>query len=119
MLKVIDQKSYKINNMDSIVEIERNYVLEYLLKTNEWIDQLFSMNDIDYIYNETRMFKISDALYSQIPKITSNGIDLSNKIYSIVKNSKFFLHCKKYQKKLKMRNQNCVLKIINNKQYFP
>ncbi|XP_043481351.1 uncharacterized protein LOC122510639 [Leptopilina heterotoma] len=93
MLKVIDQKSYKISDMKSIVENEENYVLEYLLKTNEWVDKLFSMNYIDYKYNETRMFKESDALYSQIPKITSNGTDLSNKIYSIVKNSKIFLQC--------------------------
>ncbi|XP_043481337.1 uncharacterized protein LOC122510629 [Leptopilina heterotoma] len=93
MLKVIDQKSYAIDYMKSIVESEKNYITEYLLKTMDWIEKLLSVDYIDYKYNETRMIKESDALYSVIPKITLNGADLSNKIYSIVKNNTIFLQC--------------------------
>ncbi|XP_043481340.1 uncharacterized protein LOC122510631 [Leptopilina heterotoma] len=95
MLKVIDQESNYISNMKSIVENEENDIIKYFLKTMGWIQKLLSMNNNDYQNNETRMFNESDALYSQIPKITFNGADLSNKIYSIFKNNTIFLQCQK------------------------
>ncbi|XP_043481352.1 uncharacterized protein LOC122510640 [Leptopilina heterotoma] len=95
MLKVIAEKFDVFSYMKSIVENEKNDITEYLIKTKGWIEKLFLMRYIDYKYNESRMFKESDALYSQIPKITLNGADLSNKIYSIVKNNTIFLQCEK------------------------
>ncbi|XP_043466602.1 uncharacterized protein LOC122501312 [Leptopilina heterotoma] len=94
MLKVIDQKSYKISYMKSIVQNEKNTVTEYLLKTKDWIEELLSMQHLDYMYNEIQLFIKSDALYSEIPKIISNGTDLSDKIYSIVKSRSISILCK-------------------------
>lgn len=94
MLRVIGQESDKISSIKTIVEEEKNVIIKYLLKTKDWIERLLSMNYIDYKYNESRIFKELDAFYSQIPKITFKGADLSNEIYSISKNHTMSLKCK-------------------------
>ncbi|XP_043481341.1 uncharacterized protein LOC122510632 [Leptopilina heterotoma] len=93
MLKVTDQKSVHVSNMKSIVNNEKNLITKYLKNTSVWLHKLFLMQFNDYKYNETLIFVKSDALYSVIPKITSNGADLSNKIYSILKKNKISLQC--------------------------
>ncbi|XP_043481335.1 uncharacterized protein LOC122510626 isoform X2 [Leptopilina heterotoma] len=95
MLKVIHQVPYVSSYITSTVENEKNAITNYLLKSKLLIEKLLSINYIDYEYNETRMFEESDAFYSQIPKITLNGADLFNKIYSIVRNDTIFSQCKK------------------------
>ncbi|XP_043481336.1 uncharacterized protein LOC122510628 [Leptopilina heterotoma] len=97
MIKVTDQKSVYVFNMKGMVNNEKNLIMKYLINTSGWLLKLYLMQYNDYKYNETRMFKESDALYSQIPKITFNDADLSNKIYSILKNNTIFLQCEKFR----------------------
>ncbi|XP_043481088.1 uncharacterized protein LOC122510475 [Leptopilina heterotoma] len=95
ILRDIDQKSYYIYQMENVVKNNKNFNIKYLSETIKWIEKLFSLNYIQFKYNESRIYKLSNSLYSQIPKITSNGADVSNKIYSIIKNNTIFLKCKK------------------------
>ncbi|XP_043481333.1 uncharacterized protein LOC122510625 [Leptopilina heterotoma] len=94
MLEVIDQESDYVRNVTRIIDMDKKLsITTYLTDTMDWIDNLSLMNLISY--NNIRVFKNLKDLYSKIPKITFNGTDLSNKIFSIVKSNTIFLQCKK------------------------
>ncbi|XP_043470792.1 uncharacterized protein LOC122504014 isoform X2 [Leptopilina heterotoma] len=97
MLKVIDQKSDLLFKFKVFAENEKNNITEYLLKVLVRIHEFDLLDYVDYKHKETQILRQSQHFYSGIPEITLNGMNLSNKIYLLIRENTIYLECHEKQ----------------------
>ncbi|XP_043484055.1 uncharacterized protein LOC122512344 [Leptopilina heterotoma] len=99
MLKLIDTTWNYVENMTKIAENEKNVITEYLSKTLKWMNATLSIDYSEMYQNEGRILRQSKLSYSEIPKIISNGDDLLDKFYLVIREAVVYYRCKNYTKR--------------------